>query len=112
MTQYLSAICALLIAAAGWFYLFYSNAASKLAAVEDSGLNRLRIRLRRVGGLMMIPLAVTFYALCVTLEHDQFSLAAGYLLAVLALMGAVLILALVDLRLTLKLRREVRKGPQ
>jgi UDP-N-acetylmuramyl pentapeptide phosphotransferase/UDP-N-acetylglucosamine-1-phosphate transferase len=103
--KYLPAILALSVGAAGWFYLFYSRAASNLSGVEAESSNRLRVRLRRIGGLMMIVLAFVSYATCVALERQRTVQAAWYLLAVLVLLVAILILGLIDLRLTQKLRR-------
>src|SRR5438477_523722 len=51
--QPLSTALALLIGIAGWYYLFYSRAAEKLAGVESQRLNRLRASLRRAGGLVL-----------------------------------------------------------
>ncbi len=106
--QILAAALALLIGAAGWFYLFYSRAAQNLAGVEDIRTNGLRVRLRRVGGCAMILLAVAFYISCVALLRHQFRLFAGTTLGVLLLMGTILVLGLMDLRLTNKLRRRQR----
>jgi UDP-N-acetylmuramyl pentapeptide phosphotransferase/UDP-N-acetylglucosamine-1-phosphate transferase len=107
--KYLPAIFALLVAAAGWFYMFYSRAATNLAAVEHAADNRRRIRLRRAGGLMMIVLAFVSYAACVAIDNQRTVEAAWYLLAVLALLCVILILGLIDLRLTQKLRRSRRR---
>jgi UDP-N-acetylmuramyl pentapeptide phosphotransferase/UDP-N-acetylglucosamine-1-phosphate transferase len=109
--NYLPAIFALLVGAAGWFYLFYSRAATNLTEVESQPDNRLRIRLRRVGGLVMIVLAFVSYAACVAIERERAVEAAWYMLAVLTLLGAILVLGLIDVRLTQKLRR-ARKRDQ
>src|SRR4051794_41753592 len=50
MSSPLPAILALLTGVAGWFYLFFSRAAHRLAGVEDDRLNRRRVRLRPIGG--------------------------------------------------------------
>lgn len=107
--SWLPAIFSILVGAAGWFYMFYSKAAENLAGVEAASINRLRIRLRRIGAAAMIVLAAVFYIGCVALEQRRPAEAAGYLLAVLVLMGAIVALGLVDLRLTQKLRRSQRK---
>src|SRR5689334_6250837 len=44
---WLPAVFALLVMTAGWYYLFYSPAATRLTGVESDDANRLRIRLRR-----------------------------------------------------------------
>lgn len=115
--EYLPGIFALLVAAAGWFYLFYSRAAAKLTGVEEDRPNRLRIGLRRANGIVMILLAVAFYAGYYTTAPNSPWWAFCWL-SVLVLLAAILILAMIDLHLTRKfwqarrdLRRELRQGP-
>ena len=107
--RHLPGILALLIAIAGWFYMFYSRAAANLGGVEDAALNERRIRMRRIGGFVMLLLAVAFFMLFYTFDSDdqavQFVVT---LLAVLVLLCMILVLGLIDLRLTMKLRRSVR----
>jgi peptidoglycan/LPS O-acetylase OafA/YrhL len=105
--HYIPAIFALAVAAAGWYYLFYSRAAGKLAGLEAERLNRRRVRLRRLGGGMMVLMglcfAVGFYS------FDRSAPPAGFVFiwaAVLLLMAMIVVLGLVDLRLTMRLRRE------
>jgi Na+/H+ antiporter NhaD/arsenite permease-like protein len=104
--KYLPSILALLIAIAGWFYMFYSRAAQNLADFEDQRLNQRRIRLRRIGGAAMFLMAIAFYAGCETIDPRQ-ATRAFILTWVLVTLMMVLILALamVDMRLTLRLRR-------
>ena len=105
----LATILALLIATAGWHYLFYSRAAERLGGVEEDRLNRLRVRLRRTGGVVLLVLGPTFFAGFRTVlpetRFDPTTFLALWL-AVLALMGLMIILALVDVRLTWKLRQQ------
>ena len=104
----LATTLALLIAVAGWHYLFYSRAAERLAGVEEDRLNRLRVRLRRVGGVVLLALGPTFFAGFRTLDPTADFDAGTFLglwLSVMGLMGVMVVLALVDVRLTLKLRR-------
>jgi Na+/H+ antiporter NhaD/arsenite permease-like protein len=100
------AIFCLFTAAAGWFYLFYSRAAHRLAAVEDQRINQARIRLRRIGASAMILLAVAFavgyYGADVHQPSATFAIAWG---SVLLLLPVMLGIGLADLRLTRKLRR-------
>jgi len=110
MERVLPPIFSLLVAAAGWFYMFYSTAANKLAGEEGEATNRKRVRLRRFGGCCMILLAVAFYVGCEALNRHDLRLFSGMMLAVLALMAATLVLALIDLRLTSDLRRRRREG--
>ena len=102
---WIAGIFSLLVAAAGWFYLFYSRAASKLVSVEGARTNSLRIRLRRVGGTAMILLGAVFYVACDALNREQLAVFSGLMLAVLALMATTLVLGIIDLRLTRQLRK-------
>ena len=104
----LATTLSLLIAAAGWHYLFYSKAAGRLSGVEGERLNRRRVHLRRVGGVVLLLLGPTFFAGFRTLDpQTEFNPEAfvGLWLSVLLLMGVMVVLALVDVRLTLKLRK-------
>ena len=106
----LATILSLLIATAGWHYLFYSKAAQRLTGVEEERLNRRRVRLRRVGGFVLLVLGPTFFAGFRTLGLDpqtEFNpdTFLGLWLTVLLLMGVMVVLALIDVRLTLKLRK-------
>ena len=104
----LATILALLIATAGWHYLFYSKAAQRLSGVEEDRLNRMRVGLRRAGGLVLLVLGPTFFAGFRTLLPETSFEPITFVtlwLSVLGLMGVMVILALVDVRLTLKLRR-------
>jgi hypothetical protein len=105
MTDYLPGIFSLLVAAAGWFYIFYSNAATRLSAVEANSTNQLRVRLRRLGGAAMIGLAAAFYVGFDALERRRASLSAVLILIVLLLMSLIVVLGLIDLRLTHKIRQ-------
>jgi UDP-N-acetylmuramyl pentapeptide phosphotransferase/UDP-N-acetylglucosamine-1-phosphate transferase len=113
--EYLPAMFAFVVGAAGWFYLFYSRAAHKLEGVEDPVLNQRRIRLRRVGGFLMLLLAVAvicgFYTFIGETESGALRNEIGFMLswlAVLVLLFGIVVLGLIDLRLTLRLRR--RRG--
>ena len=102
-------IFSLLTAAAGWYYLFYSRAAKRLLAVEEARTNAKRVLLRRAGGAVMLLLGVLFFA------GFQEGLANATFLAiwlgVLTLLGAIIVLALYDVRLTWKLHRD-RQNPR
>jgi drug/metabolite transporter (DMT)-like permease len=102
----LPAILSLIVAAAGWHYLFYSRAAHRLGAVEPAPLNRRRILLRRINAVFMLLLGVFFFAGNYTVQEQPPSKAFAIVwLVVAALLIMITILALVDLRLTMKLRR-------
>jgi len=100
------AILALLTGVAGWFYMFYSKAAEGLGQVEEQRINNHRIRLRRVGGAVMLVLAALMYIGWYAVSLDPPTVAAaGVWLAVLVLLALLSVLAMVDMRLTFRLRR-------
>jgi len=105
--QSLSTILALMIGVAGWYYLFYSTAARNLAGVEPNRLNRLRAGLRRVGGLVLLLLAPLFFAGFHTVDADSDPRAfVAIWVIVMLLLGVNVLLAMVDVGLTWKLRRQ------
>lgn len=103
----LAAILALLTGAAGWYYLFYSTAAHRLGEVEGLKTNRQRIMLRRINAVAMLLLAVCFFMLFWTVGDDVYLVMV--LGIVLLLLVVVMGLALIDLRMTLRLRREHKR---
>jgi Na+/H+ antiporter NhaD/arsenite permease-like protein len=106
----LPAIFALLVAAIGWYYLFYSRAAQRLEHVEDERSNRLRGLLRRINAIVMLLMAVVIaYGLS---RFDRPGMEVQFLLTWVAVMFLLLlcvVLALIDVRLTWKLRRTLRE---
>ena len=109
--RHLAGIFALLTGAAGWFYLFYSRAAHRLGGIEDERLNARRIALRRVGGVAMLLLGGFFFAGFYAFEDPNRTPTAflAVWLTVFALLVALVVLALIDLRLTRQLRRRASK---
>ncbi len=106
----LPALFSLMIAIAGWYYLFNTRAAEQLAHVEDTALNSRRVRLRRIGGLLLLLLAMLFYIATAVVSWDQPTI--WFLvswLGVMILVGLVTLLALFDLRLTNQLRRRRKR---
>jgi hypothetical protein len=105
--QSLSTILALMIGIAGWYYLFYSRAAEKLAGVEPHRLNRLRVWLRRAGGVVLLLLAPAFFAgfhsVDPAADPDAF---VAIWVVVMTLLGLNVVLAMADVGLTWKLRRQ------
>jgi UDP-N-acetylmuramyl pentapeptide phosphotransferase/UDP-N-acetylglucosamine-1-phosphate transferase len=102
----------LLVAIAGWYYMFYSRAAEKLGAIEEQQINQKRSRLRRIGGFVMFLLAVFLFAGVHTV--DEKSTPVGFLsvwLMVFLLLFLIVVLALVDVRLTARLRRRRHLNP-
>jgi peptidoglycan/LPS O-acetylase OafA/YrhL len=106
-------IFAFLVAAAGWFYLFYSRSASSLAAVEAIETNRLRVRLRRLGGACMLVLGTAFYVGYYGSDRNEPGPVFAFSwLIVFVMMMTILVLAIADLRLTRRLRRMRREALQ
>ena len=105
MRNYLPAAFSLLVAAAGWFYMFYSRAAHNLHGVENEALNLRRIRLRRVGGFVMFCLAIAFFVGFHPYVWNAGAAALAIWMLVMVLLLAVVVLGLVDLRLTWQLRK-------
>ena len=99
-------ILAGLIFLAGWYCLFYSRAAQRLGAIEEQTVNRQRVRLRRANGLAMVVLAGLYFALYWMMgDRDQGAwplliVCLGIFLALFV----IVLLALIDVRLTWKLR--------
>ena len=106
----LSAILALLVAIAGWHYMFYSRAAHRLGVVEAAPANLQRIRLRRINGFVMFLLAICIFAVGWTFDW-RVSPSAFVIISfiVFVLLMLMVLLALLDLRLTHRLRR--RRNP-
>jgi hypothetical protein len=105
----LSAIFALFVGAAGWHYMFYSKAAGRLEGIENASLNLARSRLRRVGGFFMLLLAGFFFAGFWAFDFERLEGRGDAFTLVWACVGVlmlvIVVLALIDLRLTYRLRR-------
>lgn len=101
-------ILAAATAAAGWYYLFYSRAAHKLEGVESERINRRRARLRRAGGGVLLVLGTLFFAGSQDVAPVAFLLIWS---GVMVLLLAIVVLALIDLRLTWQLQKKRRHGP-
>jgi Na+/H+ antiporter NhaD/arsenite permease-like protein len=99
---------AVLTAAAGWYYMFYSRAAQNLEPLEARQLNRARVRLRRIGGGFMMLLGVLFFAGFQNLRPMAYI---AVWIGVLIALAAIVILALIDMRLTWKLQKHRRRPP-
>ncbi len=111
--QPLPGVLAFIVLGAGWYYLFYSPAAKRLSGMEQPADNALRVRLRRANGIVMMLLAVAFFASYYTVdERTPGHWAILVLMLIPILLCAMIILALIDVRLTRKLRRERRKDAQ
>jgi hypothetical protein len=112
MLRTFCAIFSLAVAAVGWYYMFYSRAASRLSGIEDAHVNSMRIWLRKINGMLMFLLAISFFAgfFAVDLDHPT-RMTAFVWLAVCGLVLALLALGLVDLRLTWRLRMADKNVP-
>ena len=96
----------LLVGVAGWYYLFYSRAASKLGGIESEPINRQRARLRRLGGFVMLLLAIAMYAGFYTFDPKRSPVAFMLVWStVFVLLLLIVFLAFLDLRLTARLRQ-------
>jgi hypothetical protein len=95
--------------------MFYSRAAERLADLEEERLNRRRVTLRRAGGAVMLVLAALMYLGFNGIDPQARPKAFVYVwLGAIALLGVLVALALVDVRLTVQLRRRrvrQRAGP-
>lgn len=105
MVLAISSIFSFLTAAAGWYYLFYSPAATNLSRIEAEKPNRLRQRLRQACGVAMLLLAAAFFAGFNTFDpRESPSAFVITWFAVFLLLMIVVILVMIDLRLTMRLR--------
>lgn len=106
----LPAIFALLVAAIGWYYLFYSRAASRLSSIEEEKSNRLRGLLRRINAILMLVMAVGIALAMYKFNRDETSeLFLITWMTILLLLLVVMVLGLIDVRLTWKLRQKLRE---
>lgn len=103
--NFVPTVFCLLVGAAGWYYMFYSRAAVHLEGIELIHLNMRRRRLRRIGGFIMMLLAAGVFALFNRFDPVSHpAVAAWILLGVLLLLAGIVVLGLLDLRLTWRLR--------
>lgn len=101
----LPGILAVFVATVGGYYLLVSPAGSELAEFEAQHLNRLRRKMRRGGGLAMLLLSAALFTLFAAAEREAFATMRWALVGVMAVLFVLMVLALVDVRLTQKLRR-------
>jgi membrane protein YdbS with pleckstrin-like domain len=106
----LPAIFALLVGAIGWYYLFYSQAARKLDGIEDQKTNRVRGILRRINAIIMLLLALGIAVGWYEYDWDRQPRQVALIwLGIMVLLLIFVVLALIDVRLTWKLRRTLRE---
>ena len=104
------AIFALIVGALGWYYLLYSRATERLERVEDQRSNRMRGLLRRSNAIVMLLMAlgIAFG----TYKFDGPGMEREFIAtwaAVMMLLLVAVVLAMIDLRLTIKLRRTLKE---
>lgn len=104
----MAAIFSLLIAAIGWYYLFYSQASQRLEGIEDQRDNHRRGILRRVNAIVILLMALGIAFGTFHFREDTLEFLLDWA-AVLLLLLVSVILALIDLRLTMKLRHRLRE---
>jgi hypothetical protein len=110
MVSSLLAIFSLFVAASGWHYLF--QARGPYATVEDPTYryNIRRLHFRKLGGLLMLVLGSLIFAGFFAVDQSEPTSAfIAIWLSVMTLVLIVILLALVDLRLTLKMRQIQRQ---
>ena len=108
--QELIGIFALLVAAVGWYYLFYSRATQKLESIEEARTNRQRGMLRRINAIVMLLMAVGIATATFRFIPEKFPQEwAVTWVIVIALLLLCVTLGLIDLRLTMKLRQQLRE---
>lgn len=108
--KYSAAILALLTGIAGWYYLFYSRGVQTPSGLADPHLAARRIFLRKVGGGIMLLLGIGLYL--GFWAADEASHPVWFIViwvAVLVLMAALIVLALIDIQLTVRIRRQQLK---
>src|SRR4051794_248199 len=99
----------LLVAAAGWYYMFYSKGAANLSGMEAEDRNLRRRRYRQINGFVMVLLAIALFAGFHTVDAATSAQAFVLVwLSVFILLMTVVLLAMVDLRLTWRLRHRRR----
>jgi hypothetical protein len=105
-------IFCIVVMAAGWYYLFYSRAAERLSNLESRPTNLTRVRLRRIGGFVIMLLGASLYVgfFGVSWEPPTRAFATVWLF-VFALLAAAVVLAMADVMLTNKIRRQPPPPP-
>jgi hypothetical protein len=109
----LTSIFSLLVGAAGWYYMFYSRAALKLGGVEGERRSRVRHRFRQANGFVMFLLAIALYAGFNSVDPATSAQAfVTVWFSVFVLLLVIVLLAMVDVRLTWGLRHARRRPAQ
>lgn len=102
----LPALFSLLVAATGWYYLFQVRLPIDPGDEQTRLFNLRRYGLRRLGGFLMLSLGILIFAGFLAVDQTQPTRAFFLIwLSVCVLVVAVLLLALIDMRLTWKMRQ-------
>jgi hypothetical protein len=113
MPSWPSTFLSLLIGVAGWYYLLYSRAAQRLGGIEASAANARRIRLRRTNGAAMIFLAALIYIGTRAVDpHEHPRVFVAVWIGVMGSLLSVVVLALIDVRLTMRVRVRKQEDPR
>lgn len=104
-------LCSLPVALIGAYYLVNAGAVGWLGGLEGGSANRVRVRLRRTNGIVMLLLGVALY-LGIARVFGRGSQRVGIVapvawISILPLLLMMLILAWLDMRLTRKLKRDL-----
>ncbi len=110
MTRWLPGVLCALITISGWHYLFYSRAAHRLDGIEQESANLGRIRLRRINGFVMLLLGFLMFAGFYTVDQTRPTAFVIVWFSVFLLLMLIVILAVLDVRMTLRLGN--RRPPQ
>jgi hypothetical protein len=110
LSNWPTTLLVLVIGVAGWHYLFYSRAAHRLGEVEAGPANLRRIRLRRINGAAMILLAILLYLGIRAVDYrEQPRTFFAIWLGAMCVLLIVIVLAMIDIHLTVRLRNRERK---
>ena len=110
MAKPLAAAFSFVVAAAGWYYTLYAREQGGVTGEAAGRINRSRQRLRRFGGVVMMALAICLFAGFWSVDWETPTWAfVGIWVSVMALLGAIVVLGILDLRLTWKLHKVRRK---
>jgi hypothetical protein len=99
-------VLSLLIAATGWHYLFYSRAVKLLEEIEFRELNAKRVLYRRINGGLLMALGLLTFCGVQNLRPVVF---VGIWIAAMVVLATIVVLAMVDVRLTWKLAQSRRR---
>lgn len=104
--------CSVPVALIGAYYLVNASAVNWLGNLEGQGVNRIRVRLRRVNGVVLLLMSVALYLGVSRLLQIRQGEPAGLVaplawIATLPLLLAMLVLAMLDVRLTRSLKRNL-----